>query len=200
MSTDYVTIETPAFPFWIRAAAGLIDSALMGLVCLMFYPLSGTLDNLPLLSSAILAVLNFAYAVPSQSRLWKGQSLGYHLMKIRLVRRDGTYLTVKRAFAKTAMVYLAFSFFTTSHMSIAMYWVPFCLFAAGVDMIFFLFHPQHRMLEDILTDSVVLKVNQRPPVTLIQWDRVTLVLGSVAGAVLVAFYLSTDLISPFEAK
>ena len=94
--------------FWIRVAAYIIDAILFGIV-------GGIINGILFRggtqgSSGIGIVLSAAYFtwLWSTSSPWPGQTVGMKLLNLKVVRTDGTVLTLSQAFIRWVGLLISF--------------------------------------------------------------------------------------------
>jgi uncharacterized RDD family membrane protein YckC len=116
---SYVTVGSLRAPFWMRAIALLIDGAVVGIPS---YALSVVVLQQPAVGPryGIGVLLNLIYFVYFWSGPEKGQTLGMSLFNLHVVKIDGSYLDVSRAFIR----YLGF-FISQSVFGLGLLWAAF---------------------------------------------------------------------------
>jgi uncharacterized RDD family membrane protein YckC len=185
--------------FWIRLVSDVIDAvflAIAGWLLVMAFrgPLLKLGDRAVLLGVPI----SLLYTAVLHSRIGGGQTLAKRLLKLRVVRTDGSLLSFDRAVVRWALI--GFLFYGGAAGQALLGVAPFLkaelVFAAfgGVQLALFLgcglltaFHPLKRGLHDLLTGSMVVR-RALPPAEFIAErhsptrDR-RLILGAVSLAV-----------------
>ena len=94
--------------FWIRVVAYIIDAILLGIV-------GGIINAILFRGSAqgssgvgiVLSALYFTW-LWSTSGLWAGQTVGMKLLNLKVVRTDGTVLTLSQAFIRWVGLLISF--------------------------------------------------------------------------------------------
>ncbi len=132
--------------FWRRLVALIVDSILLGvaasLVSLAIAPLmhvttvSGT--------GGIRGTIEFILGLIYFGWLWstRGQTLGYMVMGIRLIRSDGTQIGVGRALLRFVLIELSFAF---------------CAIPAIVSAFLIGLGERKQGIHDLLVDTVVVR-------------------------------------------
>jgi uncharacterized RDD family membrane protein YckC len=96
--------------FWRRLGAYVVDGIVIGVVWGLLMAIAAAAQSGGVYFVLILLgiAFNFAYF----GYLWssRGQTLGYMALGLRLVRSDGTQVTLGRAIARMLLVSLSFSF------------------------------------------------------------------------------------------
>jgi uncharacterized RDD family membrane protein YckC len=166
-----VPIEVDFVGFWRRVAAFFIDAVLLGLVgAFVGWALGNWLVGVGQWGRLIGVVIAGAYLVPANSRVFAGQTIGMRVLKTRVQTLSGELLSPGRS----AMRYLAFAvpyfcngLFITLHDAPS--WVELSVGAVlgtilivGIlgNVYLLLFNrPSRRLLHDLVTRSVVVKVS-----------------------------------------
>ncbi len=115
VANTYVTTEKVGF--WPRALATIIDGVLLGIVGAI---LGGLVGNGGTTGNGLGFVLGIAYYMYFWSSYGHGQTLGKRALSIRVVKTDGTELTITDALIR--YVGLLISFFC---LFIGVIWVAF---------------------------------------------------------------------------
>lgn len=92
-------VNAPKAGFWIRFVAILIDGVILLVVNLI---VSAVLNRSPDLGNLFRLVLGIAYFSYfwSNSSPWRGQTVGMKLLNLRVVRTDGSDLTILQGFIR----------------------------------------------------------------------------------------------------
>lgn len=155
--------------FWFRFLSDFLDVVFLGLVGFAAaWPLKDVLYEMGDQGWWIGLLVTFAYAGFLQSAIGNGQTLAKKLLKIQVLKRDGTFMSLPESFLRYAVIaFIAYngwigsglvaSFpvlqndaFATAYMVL----VLFCL--CGVICIV-PFHPLKQGLHDLLVDTVVVR-------------------------------------------
>jgi uncharacterized RDD family membrane protein YckC len=107
--------------FWIRVVAYIIDAILFGIVGNLINSLFFRFNNVQA-SQAVGLILSAIYFtwLWSESSPWPGQTVGMKILNLKVVRTDGSILTLSQAFIR--WVGLLISFFA---IFIGVIWVAF---------------------------------------------------------------------------
>jgi uncharacterized RDD family membrane protein YckC len=161
--------------FWVRVLSDVIDAIVLGVVgMLLAVPLGGVFERLGERGVLIGLPISLAYAGILQSRMGRGQTIGKRMLRLRVVKLDGGFLSLDRSFVRYALV--AFPVYQTAIAYAVVMAFPFLrlewiealgtgLAAALFVSCFFVipFHPLKRGLHDILTGSIVVRHGMLDP-------------------------------------
>jgi uncharacterized RDD family membrane protein YckC len=155
--------------FWVRVFSDLVDAIVLGVFgFLLSLPLRGVFERLGERGVFIGLAISLAYSGVLQSAIGRGQTLGKRLLGLRVVKLDGSYLTLDRSLVRYVLV--SFPVYQTAVAYALVTVLPFLRLqwveslASGLGVAFFLgcflvipFHPLKRGLHDIVTGSVVVR-------------------------------------------
>jgi uncharacterized RDD family membrane protein YckC len=162
--------------FWIRVLADLLDALFLAAVgWLLSLPLRALFLRLGEDGVFIGLALSLLYAGVLQSRLGGGRTLGKRLLGLRVVKLDGSLLSVDRSLIRYAAV--SFMVYQNSIGLAAVTLLPFLhiewvqIFTGTLSLVLFLgcvlvvpFHPLKRGLHDLLVGSLVIRGGMPDPV------------------------------------
>jgi len=155
--------------FWLRLISDILDVLFLGLFgALLSLPLKGLFYSIGEDGLWIGLCITFLYSGILQSNIGRGQSLAKRLLKIQVLRRDGSYLSLQRSFLRYTIIALicynswiwmaltsVLPFLNNPFLqSIYNYSIFFLLL--GV-VVLLAFHPLKRGLHDFLADSLVVR-------------------------------------------
>ncbi len=189
--------ETPVPIFagaWRRIGAFVIDLVLLGLVGITLgYFLFETLVALGGWGRLVGFLLAMAYFVPMHSTLAGGHTLGKRLLKIKVVRADGSALPVHRSLLRYAVIgtpwFLNGAWFPAQLLAPPwIYLLAVLVFGAGLALLYlFLFNrPSRQALHDLAAGSFVVSVDQAGAVGPAPLARVHAIVAAALGAVALA--------------
>lgn len=93
--------------FWLRLITDILDVIFLGLFgALLALPLRGLFYSIGEDGLWIGLCITFLYTGILQSNIGHGQSLAKKLLKIQVLRRDGSYLSLPRSFLRYTIVML----------------------------------------------------------------------------------------------
>ena len=95
-----VVVTTNKAGFWVRFLAIVIDSIGIGLVSSIISGFVGSSDPLDTTRSTINTLIGVAYFCYFWSAQGGGQTLGMRVLNIKVVRTDGSALTLLQAFIR----------------------------------------------------------------------------------------------------
>lgn len=100
-------VGAPKAGFWIRVGAYLIDAVILFIVNLI---ITAVLNGSPTLRSLVQLILGIAYFsyLWSNSSPWPGQTIGMKALNLRVVRTDGSDLTVLQGFIRYVGLVISF--------------------------------------------------------------------------------------------
>jgi len=166
--------ETIVVGFWLRFVADLIDSILLGVFgyLLVSSKLGSVLHDMG--PAAVLVGLGIGslYFGVLQTSIGNGQTLAKKLLRIQVLKLDGSHMTLPISLARYAVIMLAFygvsiwDQLTTLHPSLADQTVAtFVLIPAYVFLWMAIaplvaLHPQKRGLHDLIAGTVVVRLNK----------------------------------------
>jgi uncharacterized RDD family membrane protein YckC len=159
----------PIAGFWIRVLADLLDAVFLGVLgWLLSLLLRGLLLRLGERAVIIGLATSLVYAGVLQSHLGGGQTLAKRLLRLRVVRLDGTPLSIGRALLRYATV--SFPLYQGAISLAAVTLLPFVRIESAqvvqgtLALVLFLgcvavvpFHPLRRGLHDLLTGTIVVR-------------------------------------------
>lgn len=166
--------ESPAQPpgraagFWIRFVADSVDALLLMAVGFALVKLAPALvDGLGEQGVFVGLTLSLAYHAVLHSKTGRGRTLGKRLLGLRVVRMDGSFLSLDRSLVRAGMMsFLIYNGAVISGLSAAVpaLSTPIAVVGAFVATMLFLgcvcivpFHPLKRGLHDLLTDALVIR-------------------------------------------
>jgi uncharacterized RDD family membrane protein YckC len=93
--------------FWIRVVAFIIDSIIVGVVNSIIAALLSSSTSGRTGIQTLLGIIYFTYFW-SASSPWPGQTVGDKLLNLRVVRTDGSDLTIIQAFIRYVGLFVSF--------------------------------------------------------------------------------------------
>jgi uncharacterized RDD family membrane protein YckC len=160
--------------FWIRFASDLLDALVLGLFGMLLvaafrHPLSRLGERGVLLGIPI----SLLYTAVLQSRIGGGQTLAKRLLGLRVVRLDGSLLSLDRSIVRWAVIGFLFyggaAVYALGTLAPGLHVPSFSAAIVGVQVSLFLgcglllpFHPLKRGLHDLLTGSMVVRGGALP--------------------------------------
>lgn len=153
--------------FWKRLLSDFIDVVILGvfgfLIAFVFKPLIFHLGENGLW---IGLSITFLYTGILQSYIGQGQSLGKRILKIQVLRTDGSYLSLPRSFVRYAIIaFICYNSWIIMALSsvipflnnpVFMWIIPMSVIIVFLGCsIFLALHPLKKGLQDILVDSIV---------------------------------------------
>ena len=155
--------------FWLRFVSDIIDAVILGVFgFILAVPFKGVFYSLGENGLFIGLVITFLYTGILQSHIGKGQSIAKKILRIQVLKVDGSYLSLGRSFFRYTVIALIFyntwiwialtsllpflnNFFL---QSIYTYFIIFLFF--GV-IVLIAFHPLKRGIHDLLANSIVVR-------------------------------------------
>lgn len=175
--------------FWRRSAAILIDLVILGLIGAFigfaFQPQLIELGAGGRLIGFLIAAIYFALL---DGRPGKGQTAGKRLLKIKVVGRDGNFISAPRAFLRYLPLAIPF-FLNGANLGGALlfstwaYLISFCIFGLGLIGLYLLIFntPSRRSLNDLMTSTIVLRSHAASITALPKPKRLHLIISALIG-------------------
>lgn len=173
--------ETAAQPgqvagFWIRLGSDALDAVVLWVVGWMLsLPLRGVFERLGERAVFVGLAISMAYTGILQSRFGDGRTLGKKLLGLRVVRLDGSLMSLDRSLVRYALMGLLVYQGAVAYALLSL--LPFLGFApvqtvvSGIATVLFLgcvvvvpFHPLKRGLHDLLAGTIVIRRGMPDPV------------------------------------
>ena len=162
--------------FWIRLAADALDAVVLFVVGWMLsLPLRALFERLGERAVFVGLAISMAYTGILQSRFGDGRTLGKRLLGLRVVRLDGSLMSLDRSLVRYALMGLLVYQGAVAYALVGL--LPFLDFASvqtvvgGVATVLFLgcvlvvpFHPLKRGLHDLLAGTIVIRGGMPDPV------------------------------------
>ncbi|MCA9405173.1 MAG: RDD family protein [Candidatus Omnitrophica bacterium] len=158
--------------FWKRLLSDILDSIILGLFgAAIAFGFRGQLNQVGENGFWIGLIITFLYTGILQSGIGKGQSLAKKALKIQVLRKDGSYLSLPRSFLRYLIVALLFynswiglsliSVFPALNNNTIITFYNYAIFVLFIGTIFLVaFHPLKRGLHDLLADSIVVRKDE----------------------------------------
>ncbi|MDB4990585.1 MAG: domain containing protein [Myxococcaceae bacterium] len=186
--------------FWRRLGADFVDLALLAALVFPFgylfrYPLS----ELGGRGASVGLVLSIGYFGALHTKLGRGQTLGKRVLQIQVLRRDGRFFSGPRSFSRYLLTSLAsFSYGAllfplgprasevASSTFQFLYWPMVLSYLIMIPL-----HPLKLGLQDVLTDSIVVRTGRYDSAALARLDdpkrtRLAVVLTALASVVVLS--------------
>jgi uncharacterized RDD family membrane protein YckC len=185
--------------FWVRVLSDVIDALVLGVFgMLLAIPLRGVFERLGERGVFIGLAVSLAYSGVLQSYIGRGQTLGKRLLKLRVTKLDGSFLSLDRSLVRYVLVSfpvyqtaVAYALVTVLPF-LRLEWISAVSVGLGTAVFFgcFLvipFHPLKRGIHDLLAGSIVTRGGPLDPMFVAahdspRRDRRILVGGLVVGA------------------
>jgi uncharacterized RDD family membrane protein YckC len=162
--------------FWIRVAADALDAVVLFVVGWMLsLPLRAVFEHLGERAVFVGLAISMAYTGILQSRFGDGRTLGKRLLGLRVVRLDGTLMSLDRSLVRYALMGLLVYQGAVAYALVGL--LPFLGLASvqtvvgGIASVLFLgcvvvvpFHPLKRGLHDLLAGTIVIRGGMPDPV------------------------------------
>jgi uncharacterized RDD family membrane protein YckC len=162
--------------FWIRLAADALDAVVLFVVgWLLSLPLRAVFEQLGERAVFVGLAISMAYTGILQSRFGGGRTLGKKLLGLRVVRLDGSLMSLDRSLVRYALMGLLVYQGAVAYALVGL--LPFLALASvqtvvgGVASVLFLgcvvvvpFHPLKRGLHDLLAGTIVIRGGMPDPV------------------------------------
>ena len=162
--------------FWIRLGADVLDAVVLFVVGWMLsLPLRALFEQLGERAVFVGLAISMAYTGILQSRFGDGRTLGKKLLGLRVVRLDGTLMSLDRSLVRYALMGLLVYQGAVAYALVGL--LRFLDFASvqlvvgGVATVLFLgcvmvvpFHPLKRGLHDLLAGTIVIRGRMPDPV------------------------------------
>jgi uncharacterized RDD family membrane protein YckC len=162
--------------FWIRLAADALDAVVLFVVGWMLsLPLRAVFERLGERAVFVGLAISMAYTGILQSRFGDGRTLGKKLLGLRVVRLDGSLMSLDRSLVRYALMGLLVYQGAVSYALLSL--LRFLDFASvqtvvsGIATVLFLgcvvvvpFHPLKRGLHDLLAGTIVIRKEMPDPV------------------------------------
>ena len=193
-------VEGRVAGFWIRLLSDLIDAVVLGAVGFVLARIfRGPLLRLGESAAIVGAPLTLAYTGVLQSHIGRGQTVAKRLLGLRVVRLDGSFLSLDRALVRWALMgMMSYGSAVAIALTTALPFLNMQTLSAalgGTQLALFLgcgllvpFHPLKRGLHDLLTGSIVVRGGRIPTAYVTRFQNArrdrALVIGAVAVAVL----------------
>ncbi|MCK5581109.1 MAG: RDD family protein [Candidatus Omnitrophica bacterium] len=155
--------------FWLRLCSDILDAILLGLFgFLLSIPLKGLFYQMGENGLWLGLCITFLYAGILQSNIGQGQSLAKKILKIQVLHRDGSYLSLPQSFFRYTVIALIFynqwigagliSLFPFLNNNIFQTVYGFGIFFLLISSVVLVaFHPLKRGLHDMLVNSIVVR-------------------------------------------
>ncbi|MCD4780022.1 MAG: RDD family protein [Candidatus Omnitrophica bacterium] len=155
--------------FWLRLFSDMLDAILLGLFgFLLSIPLKGLFYQMGENGLWLGLCITFLYTGILQSSIGQGQSLAKKILKIQVLRRDGSYLSLPQSFFRYSVIALIFynqwigtgliSLFPFLNNNIFQTVYSFGIFFLLISSVVLVaFHPLKRGLHDMLVNSIVVR-------------------------------------------
>ena len=162
--------------FWIRVAADALDAVVLFAVgWLLSLPLRALFERLGERAVFVGLAISMTYTGILQSRFGGGRTLGKKLLGLRVVRLDGTLMSLDRSLVRYALMGLLVYQGAVAYALVGL--LPFLGLASvqtvvgGIASVLFLgcvvvvpFHPLKRGLHDLLAGTIVIRGGMPDPV------------------------------------
>ena len=162
--------------FWIRLAADALDAVVLFAVGWMLsLPLRAVFERLGERAVFVGLAISMAYTGILQSRLGGGRTLGKKWLGLRVVRLDGSLMSLDRSLVRYALMGLLVYQGAVAYALVGL--LPFLSLASvqtvvgGIASVLFLgcvvvvpFHPLKRGLHDLLAGTIVIRGGMPDPV------------------------------------
>ena len=159
-----------AIGFWLRLLADFLDAIFLGLLGLLIaWPFQGVFFRLGEQGWWIGLVITFLYTGILHTAVGNGQTLAKKLLKIQVIKTDGTFLTLPESFLRYAVIaFIAyngwigagltatFPYVMNTRIAGILYFLLVLFCVAGVIFLVPL-HPFKQGLHDLLVGSVVVR-------------------------------------------
>ncbi len=176
--------------FWRRSAAILIDLVILGLIgAFIGFAFKPQLIELGAGGRLIGFLIAAVYFALLDGQPGKGQTAGKRLLKIKVVGRDGNFISIPRAFLR--YLPLAIPFFLNDAnlgsellFSAWAYPISFCIFGLGLIGLYLLIFntPSRRALNDLMASTMVLRSHAASVTALPSPKRLHLSISALIGA------------------
>jgi uncharacterized RDD family membrane protein YckC len=160
--------------FWLRFVADLLDAILLGVFgyLLVTSRLGSLLHDMGPAAVLVGVGIGFLYFGALQTSIGNGQSLAKKLLRIQVLKLDGSHMTLPISLARYGVIALAFyggsiwDQLTTPHpgpadqtlATFVIFAAYLCLWIAVAPLV--AFHPQKRGLHDLIAGTVVVPLNR----------------------------------------
>jgi uncharacterized RDD family membrane protein YckC len=197
--------------FWRRLFAFMIDMFLLGVAGIVLgLVFSEFFISLGEWGRVVGFTIAIAYFGALNSQVGSGQTIGKGMLRLRVVTRDGTALSLPRSLSRAAVLCVPLilnGFVTGPDLSQTWVAVVLCVlvFGLGLSIVYlYIFNRKTRQsLHDLVVDSIVVAAQSHPsePFTRLLWRGHLLVVAVVMGAACTAPYFTGRLTTtqPFAA-
>lgn len=170
--TDKVKEKKIVVGFWLRLVSDIFDAIILGLFgFLLSIPFRDFFYKMGEDGLWLGLVITFLYTGILQSSIGQGQSLAKKALKIQVLRKNGSYLSLPRSFARYLIIAMIFynqwigtalfntlPFLRNDIFSTIFSYSIFVLMIGCIVLV--AFHPLKRGLHDFLVDSIVVRKGQ----------------------------------------
>ena len=205
--------------FWVRVVADALDAVFLFVVgWVLSFPLQTAFARLGERGVFVGLAISMAYTGVLQSRLGGGRTLGKRLLGLRVVRLDGTLLSLDRSLVRYALMGLLVYQGAVAYALVAL--LPFLPLAlvqtvfVGIASTLFIgcvlvvpFHPLKRGLHDLLAGTIVIRGVMADPVCIAartnpRRDRRIMLGAATLGllSIVASIALSRQLLSSMDFK
>ncbi len=155
--------------FWLRLLTDILDAAFLGLFgFLLSIPFNGIFYKMEENGLWLGLCITFLYTGILQSGIGQGQSLAKKLLRIQVLHRDGSYLTLSQSFLRYSVIALIFyntwigmglvSLFPFLDNIVFQIFYSFGILLLLISTVILVaFHPLKRGLHDMLVNSIVVR-------------------------------------------
>jgi uncharacterized RDD family membrane protein YckC len=184
--------------FWVRLLSDLLDAFVLGAIGFVLARIfRGPLLRLGESAAILGAPITLLYMGVLQSHIGRGQTVAKRLLGLRVLRLDGSFLTLDRALVRWALMgVLSYGGAVAIAMSVALPFLKLEALSAalaGAQLALILgcgllvpFHPLKRGLHDLLTGSIVIRGGRVPTDHVARFTNPRRDRALVAGAIAVA--------------
>ena len=106
-SPSTALIAAPKAGFWIRVLAFIIDSVILGVINFVVAAILSSSSTGRYGIQTLLGIIYFSYFW-SASSIWPGQTVGDKLLNLRVVKTDGSDISIVQAFIRYIGLVISF--------------------------------------------------------------------------------------------
>src|ERR1700737_2132656 len=106
-SSPSTAVSAPKAGFWIRVVAFIIDSVIVGVINTLVAAILNPSTTGRTGIQTLLGIIYFTYFW-SASSPWPGQTVGDKLLSLRVIRTDGSDLSIVQAFIRYVGLFISF--------------------------------------------------------------------------------------------
>ena len=99
--------SAPKAGFWIRVLAFIIDSVILGVINLIVATILNQSTTGRSGIQTLLGIIYFSYFW-SASSVWPGQTIGDKLLNLRVIKTDGSDISIVQAFIRYVGLFISF--------------------------------------------------------------------------------------------